>query len=100
MLEQICAQCVLSHVRLSATSRTVACQAPLSMEFSRQEYWSGLPVPTSRDLSDSGIKLLRLLHWQANEFFTNWEELIFGRFSLIILDKTLLIFYLFLGEVF
>ena len=34
-----------SHVRLFATPWTVACQAPLSMEFSRQEYWSGLPCP-------------------------------------------------------
>ena len=36
--------CVLSHVRLFAT--TVAHEAPLSMEFSRQEYWSGLSCPT------------------------------------------------------
>ena len=35
---------------------TVACQAPLSMGFSRQEYWSGLPFPPSGDLPDPGIK--------------------------------------------
>ena len=35
----------LSHVRLFATPWTIAYQAPLSMEFSRQEYWSGLPFP-------------------------------------------------------
>ena len=35
---------------------TVACQSPLSMEFSRQEYWSGLPFPSPGDLSDPGIK--------------------------------------------
>ena len=35
---------------------TVACQAPLSMEFSRQEYWSGLPFPTPGDLPDPGIE--------------------------------------------
>ena len=35
---------------------TVALKAPLFMEFSRQEYWSGLPFPPSRDLSDPGIK--------------------------------------------
>ena len=35
---------------------TVACQAPLSMEFSRQEYWSGLPFPSSGDLPDPGIE--------------------------------------------
>ena len=34
----------------------VACQAPLSMELSRQEYWSGLPFPSAGDLSDPGIK--------------------------------------------
>ena len=36
---------------------TIACQAPLSMEFSRQEYWSGLPFPPPGDLPDPGIKL-------------------------------------------
>ena len=34
----------------------VACQAPLSMGFSRQEYWSGLPFPSPRDLPDPGIE--------------------------------------------
>ena len=34
----------------------IACQAPLSMEFSRQEYWTGLPFPTSGDLPNPGIK--------------------------------------------
>ena len=34
----------------------VACQAPLSMEFSRQEYWSGLPFSTPRDLPDPEIE--------------------------------------------
>ena len=36
---------------------TVACQAPLSMGFPRQEYWSGLPFPSPGDLPDPGIKL-------------------------------------------
>ena len=36
---------------------TVACQAPLSMRFSRQEYWSGLPFPSPGDLYDLGIEL-------------------------------------------
>ena len=35
---------------------TVACQAPLSMRFSRQEYWSGLPFPSPGDLPDPGIE--------------------------------------------
>ena len=46
----------LSRVRLFATPWTVACQAPLSMEFSRQVYWSGLPFPSPQDLPDQGIK--------------------------------------------
>ena len=49
--------CMLSYVRLFATPWTVAHQAPLSMEFSRQQYWSGLPFPTPGDLPDPGIKL-------------------------------------------
>ena len=40
-----------------ATIWTVACQASLSMEFSRQEYWSGLPFPSPGDLPDSKIEL-------------------------------------------
>ena len=62
---------VLSHVRLFVTSWTVAHRAPLSMGFSRQEYWSGLLFPTPGDLPDPGIKPKRsnplcLLYWQAN----------------------------------
>ena len=47
---------VLSHVRLFATPWTVAHQAPLSMGFSRQEYWSGLPFPSPGDLPNPGIE--------------------------------------------
>ena len=46
----------LSHVRLFMSPWTVAYQAPQSMEFSRQEYWSGLPFPSSGDLPDPGIE--------------------------------------------
>ena len=46
----------LSHVQFFATPWTVACQAPLSMGFSRQEYWSGLPFPSLGGLPDPGIK--------------------------------------------
>ena len=45
-----------SHVRLFATPWTVAHQAPLSMRFSRQEYFSWLPCPSPGDLPDPGIK--------------------------------------------
>ena len=47
---------LLSHVQLFATPWTVAYQAPPSMRFSWQEYWSGLPFPSPEDLSDPGIK--------------------------------------------
>ena len=45
----------LSRVRLCATPWTVAYQAPLSMGFSKQEYWSGMPFPPPGDLPDPGI---------------------------------------------
>ena len=46
----------LSRVRLLATPSTVVHQAPPSMGFSRQEYWSGLPFPSPGDLPDPGIE--------------------------------------------
>ena len=65
--------CVLScsaESDSSLTPWTVACQAPVSMEFSKQDYWSGLlfPIPTPGDLPDPGIepRLLILLHWQVD----------------------------------
>ena len=48
--------CVCVLVRLSVTPRTTARQAPLSMGFSRQEYWGGLLFPSPRDLPDPGIE--------------------------------------------
>ena len=47
---------LLSHVQLFATPWNIAHQAPPSMEFSRQEYWSGLPFPSPGDLPDPGIE--------------------------------------------
>ena len=47
----------LSHVRLFVIPWTVADQVPLSMGFSRQEYWSGLPFPSPGDLPDPGLNL-------------------------------------------
>ena len=72
--------CVLSHfscVQLFVTLRTVACQAPLSMGFSKQECWSGLPFCPPGDLSGPGIELSSLRSSDlAGRFFTTgatWE---------------------------
>ena len=51
---------VLSHAQLFATLWTVAHQSPLSLGFPRQEYWSGLPFPPPRGLSNPRIKNLGL----------------------------------------
>ena len=50
-----------SHVLLIVTPWTVACQSPLSMEFSRQEHWSGLPFPPLGDLPNPGIEPMSLV---------------------------------------
>ena len=47
---------LFSHIQLFVTPWTVAYQAPPSMEFSRQEYWSGLPFPSPGDLPDPEIE--------------------------------------------
>ena len=66
-----CMQNLFSHVWLFATLWTVAHQAPLSMGFSRQEYWSGLSCPPPGDLPDSGIKPKPLMSPAlASRFFT------------------------------
>ena len=63
---------VVQCVWLFETPRTVAHQAPLSTEFSRQEYWSRLPCPFPGDLSDPGVKLMSLPSPAlAGGFFTN-----------------------------
>ena len=54
---QLVLQCyLLSPVRFFGSLWTVACQASQSMEFSRQEYWNGLPLPSPGDLPDPGIE--------------------------------------------
>ena len=66
----VCAK-LLSCVQLFATVGAIACQAPLSMGFSRQEYWSGLPCPPPGDLSDPGIEPMSLASPAlAGRFFT------------------------------
>ena len=52
-----------SRFWLFVTLWTLACQIPLSMKFSRQEYWSGFAMPSSRNLPEP--RLFRLLHWQT-----------------------------------
>ena len=60
-----------SHVLLFVTPWTVAHQAPLSMGFSRQEYWSGLPYLPPGDLPDLGIKPMSIVSPAlAGGFFT------------------------------
>ena len=59
---------LLRRVQLFATPWTVACQAPLSMGFSRQEYWSGLSFPSPVDLADPGIEPMSPAF--ADKFFT------------------------------
>ena len=75
----MCAR-VLSHfsrVQLFVALWTVACQDPLSMGFSRQEYWSGLPCPPPEDLPDPGIEPISLTSPAlAGRFFitsTTWK---------------------------
>ena len=68
--------CVFSHSVMSTYLRppwNIAHQAPLSMGFSRQEYWSGLPFPPPGDLLDPGIKPTSLVSPElAGRFFFNY----------------------------
>ena len=66
--------CLIQCAQPFATPWTIAHQAPLSMGFSRQEYWSGLLSPPPRDLPDPGIKPTTLKSPAlAGGFFTTWE---------------------------
>ena len=56
----VCVLVAQSCLTLFATAWMVACQAPLSMEFSRQEYWSGFPCPSPGDLPDQGTEPVSL----------------------------------------
>ena len=78
LFEIIAFQCLVqfSHVQLFATPWTVACQAPLFMEFSRQEYCSGLPCPPPGDLPDPGIKP-RFPALQADSFHLSRQGSLF-----------------------
>ena len=65
--------CTLSHVILFVTPWTIACKAPLSMGFSRQESWSSMPLPSPSDLLYSGIEPMSLMFKEdiAGGFFTS-----------------------------
>ena len=85
--------CTLSHlscVQLFVTLGTVACQAPLSMGFSKQEYQSGLPCPPPWDLPNPGSEPTFLTSAAfADVFFTTsatWEALLKNYFSSMWLD--------------
>ena len=77
MEKYVCVLNHFSHLRLFATLWTVAFQALVTMGFSRQEYWSGLPCPPPVDLPDPGIELTSLMSPAlAGRFFTTralWE---------------------------
>ena len=76
--------CMLNSVQLLSTPQTVACQVPLSMGLPRQEYWSGLPFPSPRDLPNPGIKPTSLATSAlAGRSFANcatWEALLFIKY--------------------
>ena len=79
---------VLSHIWLFVTPRTVAHQAPLSMGFSRQEYWSGVPLPSPGDLLDiARLQFTSVDSWRSQwklmcvswySFFSSFDVLIYG----------------------
>ena len=85
-----------SRVQLFATLWTVASQSSLSVGFSRQEYWSGLPCPPPGHLQTQGLNphLLRLLHWQAGSLplapsaFQYFFEIIITGLRTIILNPS------------
>ena len=63
----------LSHVQPFVTPWTITCQAPLSMGFPRQEFWSGLPFPSPGDLPHPGIES-HLLQWHLDSLPLSYQE--------------------------
>ena len=67
---------LLSTIWLFSTPKAVICQAPLSTGFPRQEYWSGLPFPSPRDIpnlgTEPGSSTLQEVYCISGRFFTNW----------------------------
>ena len=87
-----------SHVRLFATLWIIARQAPLSIRFFRQEYWSGLPCPPPRDPPDLGIDPSSLMSpaWAGGFFTTSatWEAYIYIYIFFFLIKKFLHHLYL------
>ena len=77
--------CVCPVMSDSVTPWTITCQAPLSVGFSRQEYWTGLPFPSPGDLLNPGLKPMSpvhllhcrqiLYHWATKEARMNLQRL-------------------------
>ena len=70
----MCGPQLFSCVQLFVTPWTVAHQASLPMEFSRKEYWSWLPFPSSGDLPDPGIQPESSVAPALTGGFFTWEE--------------------------
>ena len=77
----MCVLSCFSHVQLLGTLWSIACQAPLSMGFSRQEHWCGLPFPPPEDLPDPGTR----------PAFLTSPELVAGALPLVPPGKPILI---------
>ena len=77
LFDCVCILSRFSRVQFFVTPWTVACQAPLSMGFSRQEYWRGLPCPPPGDLPDLGIEPASPVSLAGSFFIssTAWEAL-------------------------
>ena len=73
----VCVRSYFSRIQLFVTPWTVACQAPLSMGFPREEYWRGLPCPPPGDLPQPGVKPTSLRSPALTDRFFNtgatWE---------------------------
>ena len=71
---------LLNIVLLFVTPWSITHQAPLSLRFSRQKYWSGLPFPSRGDLLNPGIELPHphLLHWQADSLLSHQGGLVYS----------------------
>ena len=88
-----------SRVRLCETLQMAAHQAPPSLGFSRQEYWSGLPCPPPRDLPNSGIKPASLMSPAlAGRFFTTssiWEAQYFPNLTFFFQFQSVALYFFF-----